>query len=199
VGEETWAGVDLRQRPRTLRSNLTMKRKWFGVVIILASAALLSGQSFEAFRLKSGMTPEQVAKAYPTYEFRWAERSGPGSGSAMLVRAEEYDFAANLLFCNNSLVGLTRSIDPDTDFVRYVEERINQFGQPQVSVRRDPWTGPGGGEIETIDFTWIHNNVKDTIVFHPEGRTGNGELRHVREASVAFFLLTSPCMAKNKH
>lgn len=39
--------------------------------------SLAFGQSFEAFRLKSGMTPEQVAKEYPTYEFRWAERSGP--------------------------------------------------------------------------------------------------------------------------
>jgi hypothetical protein len=176
-----------------------MKRKRFGVAIILLCAALSSGQSFEAFRLKSGMTPEQVAKAYPTYEFRWAERSGPGSGSAMLVRAEEYDFAANLVFCNNSLVGLSRNIDPDTDFVRYVEERLKEFGQPQVSVKRDPWTGPGGGEIETIEFTWVHNNVKDTISFHPEGRTGSGELRHLRQASVAFFILTSPCMAKSKH
>ncbi|MGC2694991.1 MAG: hypothetical protein WA738_04290 [Candidatus Angelobacter sp.] len=176
-----------------------MKYKRFGVLIILLYAALVFGQSFEAFSLKSGMTPEQVAKAYPTYEFRWAERTGSGSGSAMLVRAEEYDFAANLVFCNNSLVGLTRNIDPDTDFVRYVEQRLNQFGQPQVSVRRNPWTGQGGGEIETIDFTWVHNNVKDTISFSPEGRTGSGELRHVRGASVGFFLLTSSCMAKNKH
>ena len=174
-----------------------MKHKRFGVIIVLLCAALLSAQSFEAFRLKSGMTPEQVAKEYPTYEFRWAERSGRGSGSAMLVRAE--DFAANLEFCNNSLVGLTRNIDPDTDFVRYVEERLKEFGQPQVSVRRDPWSGPGGGEIETIQFSWVHNSVKEIISFHPEGRTGSGELRHARAASVAFVLLTNPCMTKNKH
>src|SRR5207248_94737 len=154
------------------------------------------GQSFEAFHLKSGMTPEQVARAYPTYEFRWAERTSPGSGSAMLVKPEEYDFFANLVFCNNSLVGLTRNIDPDTDFVRYLEERLNQFGQPKVSVRRDPWTGSGGGEVETVELTWIHNDVRDIVSFIPEGRTGSGELRHFRQASVAFFLMTSPCMAK---
>jgi hypothetical protein len=177
-----------------------MKYKHFALMAtFVLGASLAFGQSFEAFRLKSGMTPEQVAKEYPTYEFRWAERSGPGSGSAMLVRAEEYDFAANLVFCNNSLVGLTRNIDPDADFIRYVEERIKQFGQPQVSIRRDPWTGPGGGEIETLAFTWTHNDVRETVSFNPEGRTGSGELRHLRQASIAYFLPTSPCMTKNKH
>jgi hypothetical protein len=166
------------------------------LVVCIFGSVTAAAQSFEAFRLKSGMTPDQISRTWPTYEFRWLEQRHPGTGSAVLIKDE--DIFASLSLCNNSLVGLARNVDADTDFVRYLDDYLKEFGQPRVSTRRDAWTGPGRGDVETVEFTWIRKDVRYEISFNPEGRTGSGELRHLRNASIGFFLLANPCMSKNK-
>src|ERR1700686_1431815 len=117
--------------------------KRFGVVVtIVLIISLSNAQGFEAFRLKSGMTPDQVRRTYPMYKFGWLNQEHPGTGAAGLFNDE--DVFASISFCNNSLVAVIKNIDPDTDFVRYLEDRIREFGQPKVSIRREAWTGTGG-------------------------------------------------------
>src|SRR5690242_8709983 len=92
------------------------------IVLIVSSSA----QTFEAFRLKSGMTSDQVKHAVPTYELRWTGSDRFGWQSAILVNSED-DIYATLTFCNNGLVGLNRNIDPDIDFIRYLQDRLKEF------------------------------------------------------------------------
>jgi hypothetical protein len=162
---------------------------YFGLVCGLAAPAC--AQTFAAFNLKSGMTVEEVKRAMPGYEIRWyGDR-----GSIFLEGAGDRELYASLLFCNNVLSGIDRAIDPDTDFIRYFADRLRDFGQPQVTIRSNAWTGPGGGEIQALEFVWIRSGVKYTLSLTPEGRTGSGELRHSRNASVSFFVVGA-CIRK---
>lgn len=149
--------------------------------------------SFEAFGLRSGMTPEQVSQKFPTYELRWL--ASP-KGAAMLVNRpvnpENPDIFASLAFCQDRLMSVIRNIDPDNEFLGYAQDYIREYGQPQVMVRKQAWTGLNGGDITTLDLTWTLNGVRRQLSFVPEGRTGAGELRYVRAASVNTTLDT-PC------
>lgn len=167
----------------------------FSICCIFSSLSL-AGQSFEAFRFRSGMTPKQAQSVAPGYELRWSDAV---KGAAFLVKnteTEEPDIYASLSFCQNRLVAVVRQIDPDTDFIRYLDERLRDLGQPKVAVKTQPWTGTGGGDIQRVEFTWISKSVRQMVSFSPEGRTGSGELRHFRSASVSFSLEESPCTRK---
>jgi hypothetical protein len=68
--------------------------------------------SFEAFRLRSGTTPDEVNKAFPNYELRWLAQP---NGAAMLVQRpvnpDDPDIYASLSFCNNRLWSVIRNVD----------------------------------------------------------------------------------------
>lgn len=150
---------------------------------IIISARSAGAQQFRAFGLNSGMTPEQVKAAVPGYELRWMNGS---PAAAFLVRNPESgnpETYASLGFCQNRLTAVIREIDPDIDFVRYLSDWLRDFGQPKVSIRAQPWTGPRGGDISSVDFTWVSKGVKYMLSLTPEERTGSGELRHYRGAS----------------
>jgi hypothetical protein len=92
--------------------------------------------SFEAFRLRSGMTAEEVSRNFPTYELRWL--ASP-RGAAMLVNrpvnVSNPDIYASLSFCQDRLMSVIRNIDPDTEFLGYVQDYIREYGQPETRVR----------------------------------------------------------------
>jgi hypothetical protein len=157
---------------------------------LLSVTPVVYAQTFEAFRLRSGMTPDQVQKAVPGYKVRW----GQMPGSAFLVNGD--DIYASLAFCNSQLVSVIRSIDADTDFLTYLQERLTEYGQPRVAVKKDAWTGAGGGDITSVTFNWIKDGVGNTLSLAPEGRNGSGDLRHTRYASLHVFLENSPCARK---
>lgn len=122
------------------------------------------------------------------------------SAAAFLVRNPESDNPetyASLGFCQNRLTAVIREIDPDTDFLRYLSDWLRDFGQPKVSIRTQPWTGPGGGDISSVDFKWLSKGVKYTLSLIPEERTGSGELRHFRGASAIVQLAETACMGKH--
>ena len=149
--------------------------------------------SFEAFRLRSGMTPDEVSKEFPNYELRWLAQP---HGAAMLVQRpvnpDDPDIYASLSFCNNRLVSIIRTVDPDTDFLTYAQDYLRDYGQPTVNVRKQPWTGKNGGDITALELVWIRDGIRRDVSFSPEGRTGAGELRYIRSASVG-IRFDAPC------
>jgi hypothetical protein len=175
--------------------------KPFQVVAVILFCALAAAQissepaapSFEAFGLRSGMSAEEVSRKFPTYELRWL--ASP-KGSAMLlnrpVNPENPDIFASLAFCQNRLMSVIRNIDPDNEFLGYVQDYIREYGQPEVKVTKNPWTGLNGGDITDLELTWTRNGVRRKLSLVPEGRTGSGELRYVRTATAAAFL-DRPC------
>lgn len=173
-----------------------------GVPLLLVSSVIAAlaiahgastGPSFEAFGLRSGMTPDEVNRKLPDYELRWLAEP---HGAAMLVHtpvnADDPDIYASLTFCNNRLWSVIRDVDPDTDFLNYAQDYLREYGQPTVSVEKQPWTGKNGGDVTTLDLTWIRDGLRRAVSLNPEGRTGAGELRYVRGARVRVGFNT-PC------
>ena len=96
---------------------------------IMAATCPASAQEFEAFRLKSGMIVEQVQKTAPwSYELRLNKSEVSGWTTGVIAKplsdltGDDSDMFASVGFCNGRLVMVTRSIDPDTEFPRSVED-----------------------------------------------------------------------------
>lgn len=111
---------------------------------IMAVSCSVSAQEFEAFRLKSGMTAEQVQKAAAnlSYELRLdGQRSGPNWSTGVIAKPaseatdDDSNIYAGVNFCNGTLVSVTRNIDPDTEFPTYIEKCVARLwateGQPE--------------------------------------------------------------------
>jgi hypothetical protein len=160
---------------------------WLVSMSIVMSA---DAQTFEAFRFRSGMSPEQVVHVVAGYELRWTR----DKEVAFLVNGQ--DIYANLGFCDDKLVSVIRKVDADTEFLTYLQDGLRDYGQPKVTVRKDAWTGSGSGEITYVDFSWTRLGVGHTVSLAPEGRTGSGELRYIRSASVHVFVEHSSCFGK---
>jgi len=161
-----------------------------GLCATIASSQTASKEpSFEAFRLRSGMTPDEVSKEFPNYELRWLVQP---NGVAFLVHRpvdpDNPDTYASVSFCKNRLFAVVRTVDPDTDFLAYAQDYLREYGQPTVKIRTEPWTGPNGGDVRSFDLVWVRDGVRREVTLVPEGRTGSAELRHVRSASVAVHL-----------
>ena len=101
------------------------------------------------------------------------------------VDPDNPDNYASLSFCKNRLFAAIRTVDPETDFLAYTQGYLREYGQPKVNVRKQPWTGPKGGDITSFDLVWVRDGVRREVTLIQEGRTGSGELRYVRTASVA--------------
>jgi hypothetical protein len=129
-----------------------------------------AGPSFDAFRLHSGMTPDEVSKEFQNYELRWLAKP---RGAAMLVQRpvnlDDPDICASLSFCNNRLVSIIRTVDPDTDFLTYAQDYLREYGQPSVNVRKQPWTGKNGGDITALELIWIGGGIRREVTLSPKG------------------------------
>lgn len=190
VRESVWRQGSAAKRVLTvalIKRMSASSRRTLALCIVAMSFASASGQSFEAFRLRSGMSPKEVQKTVPGYDLRWTD----ARNVANLVSGE--DVYANLGFCGDKLVSVIRNIDADTDFLTYLQDGLRDYGQPNVKVRKDTWTGPGGGDVTWVDFSWVKGGIGRTLSLAPEGRTGSGELRHTRAASLHVFVDRSPC------
>lgn len=177
-----------------------MRRVVHPLVVCFLIVGLVVGQSstaapsFEAFRLRSGMTPDEVTKELSGYELRWFAQP---QGAALLVRRpanpdDAADVYASLTFCNNRLWSVIRNVDPETDFLGYAQDYLREYGQPTVKIEKQPWTGDNGGDIASLVLVWIRGGIQRAVTLAPEGRTGAGELRYYRTASVRVGFDT-PC------
>ncbi len=191
--------IDLHERAVSSRPARMIR----GVVLQIVGCVLIAGlaigqasapkPAFEAFGLRSGMTPDEVSKEFPNYELRWlVQPHGVAFLAKRPVDPDNPDTYASLSFCKNRLFAVVRTVDPDTDFLAYMQDYLREYGQPKVNVLKEPWTGPNGGDITSFDLVWVRDGVRREVSLTPEGRTGSGELRYVRTASVAVHFDT-PC------
>jgi hypothetical protein len=138
------------------------------------------------------MTPDEVTKQFPDYELRWLAQP---RGAAILVQRrvnpDNANIYASVSFCKDRVWGLTREVDPDTELLTYLQDYMREYGQPTVSVEKQPWTGQNGGDITSLKFLWVHGGVITWVSLVPEGRTGAGELRYSRSASVGMSFETT--------
>ena len=116
----------------------------------MGQAPTTAGPSFQAFRLRSGMTADEVTKEFPNYELRWLAYP---HGAAILIQRpanqDDPDIYASISFCNNRLISIIRTVDPDTEFLNYAQDYLREYGQPTVKVRKQPWTAR---TVETSQF-----------------------------------------------
>ncbi|MDT4878965.1 hypothetical protein FQZ97_1146030 [compost metagenome] len=94
------------------------------------------------------------------------------------------------------LMAYARDLDPDSDYLPTLERTLTSWGQPAVSVRRGPWPGPGGGDVQTIDMKWKRAADEVTLSLSPEGRDGKGALRYNRGASISYVDRSRLCPAR---
>ena len=145
-----------------------------------------TAEAFEYLGLKSGMTATEVQSAAPLgFELRLFPSEGNLAGAGALMRGD--DVFATVDFCKGRLVSVDRSIDADMDWYREVKSGAAKYGQPTIKFIANPWTGPGGGTIDSIQFVWRLPATRYTISYTPEGRDGSGNLRHKRGANVGFL------------
>jgi len=97
-------------------------------------------------------------------------------------------------FCGAKLAWYVRDLDFDADYVGTLERTIRALGKPtDVTTRRDPWTGPGGGLAESVDIVWGIGGERTRLSFSPELRTDAGALRNDRHASITYSIDLPGC------
>lgn len=154
------------------------------ILATTAIAPLIGGQAFgfEAFGFRSGMSPAEVEAAAPLgFHVHWFNSTG-------IVAADNSptNIYVTLTVCAGRLVAVIRPVDADSEWLPRMKELLQQRGQPQVRVSTDAWTGPGGGDISTVELVWRSPGEKVILNLTPEGRDGTGQLRFTRSASIAY-------------
>ncbi|MFM0060980.1 hypothetical protein PQR64_35740 [Paraburkholderia phytofirmans] len=168
-----------------------MKKMAIAVVLMIASGATLA---FDVDGYRSGMTPGQVAAMADRQGLdMWQMADVPGDW-AIGIRAQ-YRIDATFAFCAPAgLFAYAHSLDPDNAYLPAVERTIAAWGQPKVSVQRVAWSGPGGGDIQSIDMLWKRGDGTElSISFTPEGRDGAGALRYNRGTSISYIDRSRVC------
>lgn len=165
----------------------------FPVSIALSIAVTGSAMAFEVDGFRSGMSVDDLKRVAAT---RYLELWSVGEGSWLMGRSAKHEIVGSFGFCGpRGLNSYTRSLDPDQEYASQVERAIASLGQPKVSITRNLWTGPGGGEIVSVTMQWLQGGTRTTISSTPEGRDGKGNLRHNRAASLSITDMTRLCSA----
>ena len=170
-----------------------MKKTAVAVMFLIASGA---ASAFDVDGYRSGMTPADVATVAQRQGLEmWQMANMPGDW-AIGIRAQ-YRIDATFAFCApTGLVSYSHSLDPDNAYLLTIERTIAAWGQPKINVRRQVWTGPGGGEIESIDMLWKRGDGTElSVSYTPEGRDGAGALRYNRGASISYLDRPRTCPA----
>lgn len=170
-----------------------MKKTAIATMFLIMSSA---AAAFDVDGYRSGMTPAEVAAIAQRNGLEmWQMPNMPGAW-AIGIRAQ-YRVDATFAFCApTGLVAYSHSLDPDNAYLPAVERAIAAWGQPKVSVRREVWTGPGGGDVESIDMLWKRSDGTElSVSFGPEGRDGKGALRYNRGASIGYVDRLRTCAA----
>jgi len=168
-----------------------MNKIAIAALLMLASGAALA---FDVDGYRSGMTPDDVAAIAQRQGLdMWQIANMPGDW-AIGTRAQ-YRIDSTFAFCAPAgLISYSHSLDPDNAYLPTVQRTIAAWGQPKVSVRRLVWSGPGGGDIESIDMLWKRGDGTElSISFTPEGRDGAGTLRYNRGTSISYIDRSRVC------
>ena len=154
-----------------------------GAVLYVAPVA-----GFDVLGFKTGMTPTEVQVAAPQgYTLIPFFGADPQSYSFNATIVRGTDVFATVAFCHGRLASVIREIDPDIEWPTRLQARLTSSGQPRVSVRAQPWNGPGGGDIVTVVLRWVSGGEAYELSMNPEGRTGS-TLRYARSAFEEFAM-----------
>jgi hypothetical protein len=161
------------------------------LVGVLTNAVPVAG--FETLGFRTGMTPDQVQVAAPRgYTLIPALGADPRSYSFNATIVRGTDVFAMVAFCHGRLATVIREVDPSTEWATRLQARLASSGQPRVSVRTQPWTGSGGGDVMTVALRWVSGGEFYELSLNPEGRTASGALRYMSSAFEEFGM-DEPC------
>ena len=161
------------------------------LAIALNFAVISSVSAFEVEGIRSGMSIAELRKVAAA---RQLELWQVAPGSWVMGRSAKYEIVGSFGVCDaTGLNGYIRPLDPDVEYVGQVERSINALGQPSVTVSRNLWNGPGGGEVVNVNMEWQRGNTRMTLSYGPEGRDGKGNLRHTRGASISYVDMSKLC------
>ncbi len=121
------------------------------VMMFLPSAA----QAQTLIGLSYGMPEAQAMQVLRSGNFRISEMRSEGThyrGYWLWAQGREYAIGS-VSFCRGSLYHTTIIIPNANDFGGILRQRIQELGQPEVSVASSPMND-GSRVIETIDFLW---------------------------------------------
>lgn len=163
------------------------------LIAAAVSAAPVRGQLFELARLRSGMTIEDVQKDFPGYQLQPANEYRPpktiGGVQQSFWLWHQSDLYAVVTFCNGRVIGVSRSVDADTDFPNYLSEYLGRYGQPRVSVERH---ATDLGDLKSINFDWSADGVEHFLTLMPEVQAGT-EFRSPRAGHVNAAIRPNAC------
>lgn len=133
------------------------------VVLLLPAQAW----AFDWFGLRSGMTLDQVRAAAP-------------AGSTLRLNGAfgfiEKDGAAvaTVTFCKGRLVGLSRTIDAQSDWFSLADRMIKQYGAPKVTPASDPWAEPQANVSKGLELSWRSGPNKYALTSYPQPQPVRG-------------------------
>ena len=168
-----------------------MKKTAIAAMLLITCGA---ASAFDVDGYRSGMTPADVAAIAQRQGLETWQMANMPDDWAIGIRAQSR-IDATLAFCApTGLIAYSHPLDPDNAYLPTVERTITAWGQPKVSVRRLVWSGPGGGNIESIEMVWKRGDGTElSISLVPEGRDGAGALRYNRGASISYIDRSRVC------
>lgn len=166
-------------------SNPSLKYCGVGASILIGLLAFLpTASAFDVDGFHSGMTREQLSVSAKELGLEVKEVSPV---SWVIGKFAENRIDGSFSFCDKSLVSYSRDLDFDIDYVPTLRSLIQKYGQPKrILSEQMPWSGPGGGSFNNVEILWYKDDDRFTLSFSPEERDGEGKLRHLRGAWVAY-------------
>jgi hypothetical protein len=178
--------------------------RWDRVAPLAVAAALVCTHGAGAFDIegyRSGMTASELAVAVERWGLALTCSNNDKCAAWSAGRDQQVDITGQFIdftFCHSSLVSFGHNIDFELDYIATLEAFLTQYGTPaRVKVRTQPWSGPGGGYVKTVDTFWYSGDDRIQLSFNPEARTSSGMLRYSRGASVAYSAQNNCWPARN--
>jgi len=171
-----------------------MRQKLSAAVLFALTAVLsLAARAFTADGFTSGMSPSDLASVAASRSLEAWEHS---DGIFAVGKRSESRVDGTFTFCDSKLFAYNRVLDFDVEYFQTVQRFLAEFGQPnRLTTEEQPWPGPGGGYVRSVQLLWTRGDDRVTLSVIPEGRDGRGALRHNRSATVSYLSRTR-CSAK---
>lgn len=159
------------------------------VIALSLLSFTIDANAFDVDGYHSGMTREQLIAEAAKAGFDAKEAA---NGDWWVVgRLADPQIHGTFSFCEGTLDSYIRMIDFDLEYIPLLNSLIGLHGQPhKVQTNQRAWSGSGGGTVQGVEMIWHAGNDRITLSFYPEGRDGEGQLRHLRNASIYYYAKT---------
>lgn len=190
--------------PKVARLNPTLIAKALRrrvIVLAVVIGAIISFPSvraiaFDVDGLRTGMSVSEAVSLLGTKMKRVSSGVTTAGHRSEIYWSDPSDTTGSvtsLVFCDGALVSILRNLDFDADYIPTLQDVLQKYATPnRVWVKRQPWTGPGGGYVSSSETEWTSGKDRVVLAFNPEGRGGTRALRYGREAGIDYET-RSPC------